>query len=588
MKTSAQIFLSYSPRDVEKVASLYESLISEGHAPWMDARNILPGENRRLAIERAMHKADFFIACLSANSVDERGLLQSQFKDALTNLRDKLESDIYLIPVRFEECEVPSYFQDLQGADLFTQEGPSQLLVAIKEGLERRKGVTGLDAQKSQKPEHSVTHGRQSPVIEIAKSWEEREGLDDAVIRLPLRRSGARLSLVVESEHFVVHFGLINPPTGKTMASDGVRDRSLVRTYLDALERCYAVMTSEPWQRQPPIVGPQGKTSVFVVNSAPFTATDLQMVPYICLPSGNNEPTHAAELDRAAAEAVHEAVHVFNYRERPFHDVHSQAWEWYDCALASFIETIVLPENVDHLRFVDDWVRKPEKPLDEGDMRNQGFVFIQYLANRMGLDFVNQVWTQAVQEESPLDALARMLPNGKVFASPEPDDQDIFGSGYCVDSYFFGDSSSKCYMPRAFARYGNRAVSESVLLSGEETKTITDSLDHLACKYYRLALTDDCQKKQMRISLRTAGSIAPLKAEVAVVKASGERLFTESLRMTDSEDSTGGEQLFCRLPLPWTETAHVILVVSNCGLRSGMKADEHDDNREFEIIASVA
>ncbi|HMG73136.1 MAG TPA: TIR domain-containing protein [Pyrinomonadaceae bacterium] len=553
----------------------------------MDRKRILPGENRRLAIEKAMQSADFFIACLSTNSVDERGGLQSQFKYALASLRDKLDSDIYLIPVRFEDCEVPDDFKNLQMADLFTDEGQSQLLMALEVGLERRRGVSGVEAIKSSKPEQNVTPGRQPSVVETQKSWEEKEGPEDTVFRVPLRKAGARLPLVMESEHFVVHFALINPPTGRTAASDGVKDRSLVRTYLDALERCYEVMTSEPWIREPPIVGPQGKTAVFVVESAPFTSTDLQMVPYICLPSGNNEPTNKAELDRAAAEAVHEAVHIFNYRERPFHDSYSGAWEWYDCALASFVETIVLPENVDYLRFVDDWIRKPESPLDELDIKNQGFVFIQYLANRMGLDFVNRVWTEALRKESPLDAIARMLPNEQRFVSYEPHHKDIFGSGYCMDSYFFDDSSSKCYMPRAFERYGSRAVAESILLGGEDTKTITDSIDHLACKYYRLCLKDGVQKKQIRLYLKTAGSAAPLKAEATVVKSNGQRLFTESLRMKPAEDATGGEQLISNISLSSSDTDHVILVVSNCGLRSAQNADEHDDNRKFEIIISA-
>jgi hypothetical protein len=550
----------------------------------MESKDILPGENLRLSIKKAMRDADFVIACLSPDSVNERGFLQNQFTYALSTLKDKLETDIYLIPVRFAECQVPDYFEDLQIADLFKKEGWEQLLTAIKIGLERRRGVPGVTAHESSQREQHITIVRQAPKIELSPSWEEKED-DDVVIRLPLRKSSAKLSLVLESEHFVVHFALVNPLTGKGLAADGVRDRSIVATYLEALEHCYEVMTSAPWSRQPPVVGPQGKTNVFVLDSAPFTSTDLQMVPYICLPSRHNEPTSKGEFELAAAEAVHEAVHLFNYSERPFHDVYSGAWAWFDCALAAYIETIVLPENLDYLRFVGDWIRMPHNSLDGSGGQDQG-LFIKCLAKRLGQQFVNDIWTKALPHETPIDALVRMFPRSGVFASCEPHVRDVFGSGYCMDSYFFEDSSSDCYEPRAYERYGNRTVSDSVIVDLGET-IIRDSIDHLACRYYRLRMPAEVEEGQVRILLKAGVTIAPLKAEAAIVRPNGQRMFRESLLMTRFKDSEGLEQLSCNISLISNMVDHVLLVVSNCGLRSVQKASEHDDNKNFEIVVSM-
>src|SRR5688500_1664890 len=91
-----------------------------------------------------------------------------------------------------------------------------------------------------------------------------------------------RLVQVSPSDHFLIHYQLRNPTTGKGLGPHGVRDKALIDTYEEALERLYATMTSAPWSRDPPVVGPDGKTHVYVFNSDdPFTTYDLNNVPYI-------------------------------------------------------------------------------------------------------------------------------------------------------------------------------------------------------------------------------------------------------------------------------------------------------------------
>jgi len=138
MENRALIFLSYARKDKDRVVDLYQRLFNEGHKPWMDVRDILPGENFRLAIESAIHRADFFIAVLSSNSVDRRGFIQRELKQALDIWKENLESDIYLIPLRLEECESPPGLRDFQRVDLFDNDGWTRLLEALKEGTRRK------------------------------------------------------------------------------------------------------------------------------------------------------------------------------------------------------------------------------------------------------------------------------------------------------------------------------------------------------------------------------------------------------------------------------------------------------------------
>ncbi len=138
MNTTVQIFLSYAQEDQEQVKDLYQKLSAAGLKPWMDKKDILPGETWKPSIRRAIRDADFFLACLSANSVGKRGWIQREIKDALDIWQGKLEDDIYLIPARLDDCEAPESLRDFQWVDLFEGDGWARLAKAIQVGMERQ------------------------------------------------------------------------------------------------------------------------------------------------------------------------------------------------------------------------------------------------------------------------------------------------------------------------------------------------------------------------------------------------------------------------------------------------------------------
>ena len=68
-----------------------------------------------------------------------RYLKSKGFSAALNELRKKLSTDIYLIPVRLEECEVPKEhaFRSFHWIDLYKPRGFKKLTQALREGLDR-------------------------------------------------------------------------------------------------------------------------------------------------------------------------------------------------------------------------------------------------------------------------------------------------------------------------------------------------------------------------------------------------------------------------------------------------------------------
>ncbi len=139
MKPKAQIFISYARPDATQVQKLYKKLSDAGYKPWMDIEDILPGEQWATTIKRALKQSDFTLICVSKNSVNRRGFLQKEIREALDASQEKLDTDIYLIPVRLEDCEPPESLGDFQWVDLFKPDGWNRLVKAIEAGIQRRK-----------------------------------------------------------------------------------------------------------------------------------------------------------------------------------------------------------------------------------------------------------------------------------------------------------------------------------------------------------------------------------------------------------------------------------------------------------------
>jgi hypothetical protein len=170
VKATVQIFLCYARLDRRKVEDIYQKLSDAGFKPWMDKKDLLPGERWKSSIQKAVRRSDFFLACLSANSVNKRGFLQKEINDALDIWREKLDSDIYLIPARLEDCEMPESLRDFQWVDLFEEDGWTRLVKAIQVGMERRGEAIKPVVQESTLFDPYPAHEEPSPGMETVTS----------------------------------------------------------------------------------------------------------------------------------------------------------------------------------------------------------------------------------------------------------------------------------------------------------------------------------------------------------------------------------------------------------------------------------
>lgn len=121
-KEKLQIFISYAREDEALARKLYQDLAKKGLNPWLDKENILPGQNWRIAIRKALKESDYIILLLSQKSLSKKGYVQEEQKMALELLDECPPDAILVIPVRLDPCEpVDERIQNRSWVDLFPE-----------------------------------------------------------------------------------------------------------------------------------------------------------------------------------------------------------------------------------------------------------------------------------------------------------------------------------------------------------------------------------------------------------------------------------------------------------------------------------
>ena len=126
-----KVFLSYAHADADAVRALYNRLVADGVDAWLDKEKLLPGQDWELEIRKAVREADVVVVCLS-KQFNQRGYRQKELSIARDGADYMPEGEIFLIPARLEECEVPESLQKWHWVDLFESDGYNRLLRSLR------------------------------------------------------------------------------------------------------------------------------------------------------------------------------------------------------------------------------------------------------------------------------------------------------------------------------------------------------------------------------------------------------------------------------------------------------------------------
>src|SRR5205807_1700672 len=97
--------------------------------PWLDAEDLIPGQDWQQAIKKAVRDSDLFIVCLSRNSVNRVGFVQKEIKYAF--------GSIFIVPLKLEECEVPERLRIWHWVSHFEKDG----YIKLRRAFEARASV---------------------------------------------------------------------------------------------------------------------------------------------------------------------------------------------------------------------------------------------------------------------------------------------------------------------------------------------------------------------------------------------------------------------------------------------------------------
>ncbi|HEV3037832.1 MAG TPA: toll/interleukin-1 receptor domain-containing protein [Candidatus Angelobacter sp.] len=165
------VFLCHSWDDKAAVRDLCQRLLDDGFHPWLDEREILPGQDWDHETLKALRNSDAVIVCLSRHSVTKPGYAQKEIKRALDLADEQPLGSIFLIPLRLEPCDVPDHLSKWQYVDYFEQAGYEKLKRALEIRHSSKAGAN-TSFERSSTTAHSplrtvIPGGKSKPLPKI-------------------------------------------------------------------------------------------------------------------------------------------------------------------------------------------------------------------------------------------------------------------------------------------------------------------------------------------------------------------------------------------------------------------------------------
>ena len=199
-----RVFLCHASDDKPAVRALYQRLRAEGIDPWLDEEKLLPGQDWRREIQKAVRSSDIVIVCLSRRSITKTGYVQKEIKDALDVADEQPNGTIFLVPLKLEECNIPERLRRWQWVNFFEERGYERLMRA----LQARAEMIGVTITPSKKGRPCSTLSSGSKGVLIKASGPEiyllkdgvRHWVPDGPTLIRLRKEFGDVKLITDSE----------------------------------------------------------------------------------------------------------------------------------------------------------------------------------------------------------------------------------------------------------------------------------------------------------------------------------------------------------------------------------------------------
>lgn len=149
-----RVYLSCSSHDIAAVREYYQKLRAAGWIqPWLEEEDLLPGQDLRLEIEKAVRNADAVLVFLSSRSVSQEGSLQRELRLALDVADEKPEGAVFVIPIRLDDCSLPQRLRTWKPVDAFPADRRDWAYERVLASLRLRAEAVGHASSVTPSPE---------------------------------------------------------------------------------------------------------------------------------------------------------------------------------------------------------------------------------------------------------------------------------------------------------------------------------------------------------------------------------------------------------------------------------------------------
>jgi|GEM_PF-5977947 len=143
--TDQRLFISYAKEDKARVMEIYHLLQAEGFKPWIDAEDLVAGQDWDMEIRKAIKGAKLFLVMLSHSAVSKTGYFQKEIREALDAADSLPEGSVFIVPIKLDECAVPERVGRWQWIEVFSPIDYPKLIRTLgfyigEEQRTRRKG----------------------------------------------------------------------------------------------------------------------------------------------------------------------------------------------------------------------------------------------------------------------------------------------------------------------------------------------------------------------------------------------------------------------------------------------------------------
>jgi hypothetical protein len=238
---------------------------------WLSSETLLAGTETDLEIQKAVRASDAVVICLS-EEFNRAGDHLRIMRLALDTALEQPEGEIYIIPARLEECEMPHRLEKYHAVDLFVEGGYEKLCRSLNADAEKK---AARQPQATQRPARTQ-EGRSPRSAEVEDRTDTPLTLPAIITNLHALSKGktlAALSFVVALIVLLFGDNIYSQMTGRSVFADPTpfptATIALMSTPTDTARPSPTVTITEP---------PSSSTASPVTSTATQTLTPTRTV----------------------------------------------------------------------------------------------------------------------------------------------------------------------------------------------------------------------------------------------------------------------------------------------------------------------